>query len=124
VTRTRITAAGIEGSVIVSQGLAVRTAVSLRRTEGGRRNTRKQSADNVRTREVEEEIGIQGTIRDPGAVTRGTETRDVIVPAQADHTLRIAREEKLDLHPERSHGVPPAVRSRINQKSTQRKAKS
>lgn len=107
--------------------LAAPTAVTPRLIEGGHRNTRKQSANTVRTREVEEEIGIQRVIRDPGAVTLGTEIKDVTALARADRTLRIVREEKiyiqLDPHPERSREVLLAAHSRISRKLTRRKTK-
>jgi len=96
--------------------LAARTVVSPRHIVEGRQNTRKQSANTVRTREVEEEIGVQRIIKDPGAATRETETKDVTVPAQADHTLRIVQEEKLGPRPERNHEALLAVPNRINQK--------
>lgn len=109
---------------IILAGLAARTAVNPRRIEEDRRNIQRQSANTVRTREVEEEIGIWRAIKDPEAVTRETEIKDVIVPARAGHTLRIVQEEKLDPHPEKSHEAPPVVRNRIKQKLTQRKTKS
>jgi len=99
--------------------------VNPRHIVEGRQNTPKQSANTVRTREVEEEIGVQRIIKEAlGVVTRETETKDVTVPAQADHTLRIVQEEKLGPRPERSHEALLAVRNRINQKLLQRKTKS
>lgn len=92
--------------------------------EGDHQSIQRQSANTVHIREAEEEIEIQRAIKAPGTVTREIETKDVTVQEQAGHILRIVQEEKLDLHPERSHEAPPAVRSRINRKLTQRKAKS
>jgi len=125
VIRIRIrTAAGIEGSEIESRDLAAQIAVNPRLIGEGRQSTRKQSANIVRIQEVGEEIGIRRVIKDPGAVIREIETKDVTVaPAQAGHTLQTVQKGKLDPHPEKSHEVPLAVHSRINQKSTQRKAK-
>lgn len=110
-------------NVIILAGLVVRTAANLRRIEGGHQNTQKQDANIVHTLEVEEEIGIRRAIKDPGAVTLEIETKDVIVPEQAGHTLRTVRKEKLDPHPERSHEAPPVAHNRINQKLARRRAK-
>jgi len=74
---------------IIITGLVVQTAANLRHIEGGHQNTRKQGANIVHTLEVEDEIGIQRVIKDPGAVIPEIETKDVIVPEQAGHTLRI-----------------------------------
>lgn len=123
-TRTRTTVADIEGSEIESQDLAARIAVNPHHIEGEPQNILKQSVNIDRTQEVEEEIGIQRTIKDPGAVIRETEIKDVTVLAQVDHILRTVQEEKLDLHLEKSHEVLPAVHNRINQRLIQRKAKS
>lgn len=108
---------------VILVDLAAQIAANPRLIEEGHQSTRKQSANTVRIREVEEEIGIRRAIKDPGAVIREIETRDVTVaPAQAGHTLRTVQEGKLDRHPEKNHEALLAVHSQINQKSTQRKA--
>jgi len=104
--------------------LAAQTAVNPRHIEGDPQNILKQSVNIDHTREVEEEIEIQRAIKDPGAVTRETEIKDVIVLAQVDHTLQIVQKGRLDLHPEKNHEVLLAVHNRINRKLIQRKAKS
>lgn len=109
---------------IIFTDLAARIAVNPHHIEGEPQNILKQSVNIDRTQEVEEEIGIQRTIKDPGAVIRETEIKDVTVLAQVDHILRTVQEEKLDLHLEKSHEVLPAVHNRINQRLIQRKAKS
>jgi len=98
--------------------------VNPRHIEGDPQNILKQSVNIDHTREVEEEIEIQRAIKDPGAVTRETEIKDVTVLAQVDHTLQIVQKGRLDLHPEKNHEVLPAVHNRINRKLIQRKAKS
>lgn len=109
---------------IILVDLAAQTAVNPHHIEGGHQNIQRQSANTVHTREVEEEIGIQRAIKDPGAVTREIETKDVIIPEQAGHILQIVQEEKLDPHPEKSREALLAVHSRINRKLMQKKAKS
>lgn len=111
-------------NVVIFVDLAVQTAANPRRIEGDHPSTRRQSANIVHTQEVEEGIGIQRVIKDPEAVTREIETKDVIAPEQAGHILQIVQEEKLDPHPERSREAPPAVPNRINRRLIQKRAKS
>ncbi|KYN01437.1 hypothetical protein ALC62_07787 [Cyphomyrmex costatus] len=99
---------------IIYIDLVAQTAVNPHHIEGDPQSIRKQNVNIDRTREVEEEIEIQKTIKDPGAVTQETETKDVIVLAQVDRILRIVQEERLGLHLERSHEVLPVVHNRIN----------
>lgn len=97
--------------------LAVQIVVSLPHIGEDRRNIRKQSADIVHIQEAEEEIGIQKAIKASEAVIRESEIGDGIGPAQVDHTLQIAQEEreKPDPLPERNHKVlRKAVHNRIN----------
>lgn len=122
--RTLIIAADTEGSEIESRDLAAQTAANPHHIEGDHQSIRRQSANTVHTREVEEEIGIQRAIKDPGVVIREIETKDVIVPERADHILQTVQEEKLDPHPERSHEALLAVHSRINRKLIQKRVKS
>lgn len=90
--------------------------------EGDQRNTRKQNVDIVRIPEAEEEIEIRKVVKDSEAVILEIETKDVTIPAQADHTLQIAQEKKADPFPKRSHKVLLAVCSQINRNLIQRKA--
>ena len=101
---------------IIFAGLAAQTAVNPHHIEGDPQNILKQNVNIDHTQEVEEEIEIQRAIKDPGAVTRETEIKDVTILAPVDHTLRTVQEERLDLYPEKNHEVLPAVHNRINQK--------